>query len=131
MTRIWKVAIFIAVFALLAMGANLLGAQQNHPAFTPKDRELIVAYYEHLQGTIAPGTINRTKFPLGVEKALAPGSKLPAQMEKDLELLPKKLESGLSAITGDYARYKLGPHVLLVKKGDLSIADVLKNVALK
>ena len=37
----------------------------------------------------------------------------------------------LSPITGDYGRYTLGRHVVLVKKEDLAIADILKNVAVK
>jgi hypothetical protein len=41
------------------------------------------------------------------------------------------LESQLTPLTGDYARYTLGRHVVLVKKTDLEIADILKNVAVK
>ena len=50
------------------------------------------------------------------------------QLEGQLEPLPKKLESQLGLITGDYGRYTLGRHVLLVKKADLAIADILRNV---
>jgi len=45
--------------------------------------------------------------------------------------LPAKLESQLTPITGDYGRYTLGRHVVLIKKADLAIADILKNVAVK
>ena len=68
---------------------------------------------------------------VGVEKALVVGSHVPMQLEKDLEPLPAKLESQLTQITGDYGRYTLGQHVVLIKKTDLAIADILKNVAVK
>jgi hypothetical protein len=51
------------------------------------------------------------------------------QLEKDLQPLPSKLDLQLSQITGDYARYTLGRHVVLVRKGDLAIADIIKNIA--
>ena len=80
---------------------------------------------------LAPGSLDRSSFSVGVEKALVPGSHVPMQLQKDLEPLPAKLESELSQITGGYARYKLGLHVVLVKKADLEIKDILKNVAVK
>jgi len=45
--------------------------------------------------------------------------------------LPAKLESQLTPVTGDYGRYTLGRHVVLVRKSDLAIADIIKNVAVK
>jgi hypothetical protein len=51
------------------------------------------------------------------------------QLEKDLQPLPQKIETQLSLITGDYGRYTLGRHVLLVRKSDLAIGDIIKNVA--
>jgi hypothetical protein len=51
------------------------------------------------------------------------------QLEKDLQPLPGKLDLQLSQITGDYARYTLGRHVVLIRKGDLTIADIIKNIA--
>jgi hypothetical protein len=129
MSRAWKVVLFITA-ALILMESIAL-AQESKPVFTPKDRELIQAFYNHLIGTLAPGSVDRTPFPLGVEKTLVAGSHVPMQLEKDLLPLPAKLESQLSAITGDYARYKLGRHVVLVRKADLAIADILKNVAFK
>jgi hypothetical protein len=129
MSRAWKVALLPAAALILLASISL--AQESKPVFTPKDRELIEAYYTRLIGTLAPGSLDRSPFPLGVEKTLAAGSHVPMQLEKDLQPLPAKLESQLSPITGDYGRYKLGRHVVLVKKGDLAIADILKNVAFK
>jgi len=37
----------------------------------------------------------------------------------------------LTPITGDYGRYTLGRHVVLIRKADLAIADILKNVGVK
>src|SRR5262245_57036410 len=127
MSRAWKVALLLAV--ALTLLANISLAQESKPVFTPKDRELIEAYYNHLIGTLAPGSLDRSPFPLGIEKALVAGSHVPMQLERDLQPLPGKLESQLTPITGDYARYKLGQHVVLVKKADLAIADILTNVA--
>jgi hypothetical protein len=129
MTHAWKVALLIVIVFLLLTGVAL--GQDQKPTFTAKDRGLIQTYYDHLIGTLAPGSLDRTPFAWGIEKALAPGSRVPMQLEKTLEPLPGKLESQLTPLTGDYARYTLGRHVVLVKKGDLEIADILKNVAVK
>jgi hypothetical protein len=129
MSRNWKLALIAAAVVLLS--ASIALAQDAKPAFSANDRELIEAYYNHLIGTLAPGSLDRSPFPLGVEKTLVAGSHVPMQLEKDLQPLPAKLESQLSAITGDYGRYKLGRHVVLIKKADLAIADILKNVANK
>jgi len=129
MSRAWKVTLLLAAAWLLLAGNSL--AQESKPVFTPKERELIEAYYKHLIGTLAPGSLDRTPFSLGVEKTLVAGSHVPMQLEKELQPLPAKLESQLSPITGDYGRYTLGRHVVLVKKADLAIADILKNVAVR
>jgi hypothetical protein len=129
MTWTWKAALFLAAISLLI--ASLAFAQETNPVFTAKDRELIGAYYNRLIGTLAPGSLDRTPFAPEIEKVLVPGSHVPMQLEKDLEPLPVKLESQLSQITGDYGRYTLGRNVVLVKKADLKIADILKNVAVK
>ena len=129
MSRAWKVVLLLAAALLLLASISL--AQESKPVFTPKDRELIEAYYNHLIGTLAPGSLDRTPFPLGVEKTLVVGSHVPMQLERELQPLPSKLESKLSPITGDYGRYTLGRHVVLVKKADLAIADILKNVAVR
>ena len=67
MTLRWKVALFLAVILLLAIGVSLgWSASQKAPeaptfvlhgdkapVFTAKDRELIEKYYEHLLGALA------------------------------------------------------------------------------
>ena len=142
MTRKWKLALILAVILLLAISVSLAWSAPQKtkdaptfilhgdkaPVFTAKDRELLEAYYEHLLGTLAPGSIHHSTFSPGVEKSLMTGSRVPMQLEKDLEPLPAKLESGLTPLGGDYRRYKLGNHVLLVKKADLTISDIVKNV---
>ena len=136
MSRAWKIALILAVILLfvfsisLAWSAPLLKSDDAKlPSFSAKDRQLIEAYYNHLIGTLAPGSLDRSSFPLGIEATLAPGSQVPMQLEKDLQPLPAKLDLQLSQITGDYARYTLGRHVVLVRKGDLAIADIIKNIA--
>lgn len=130
MSRTAKLALLLLLVLLLGTGIAL-SQVANSPTFSAKDRELIEAYYNHVIGTLAPGSLDRSEFPLAVEKALMAGSHVPMQLEKDLEPLPAKLESQLTQITGDYGRYTLGRHIVLIKKGDLTIADILKNVAVK
>ncbi len=36
-----------------------------------------------------------------------------------------------ASLTGEYGRYKLGNHVLLVKMADLTIVDIIRNAELK
>lgn len=129
MSRAWKVALLLTVAVMFLASISL--AQETKPAFSVKDRELIEAYYNHLIGTLAPGSLDRSPFPLGIEKALVAGSHVPMQLEKELKPLPAKLESQLGPPTGGYERYKLGRHVVLVNKADLEIADIIKNVAVK
>ena|SRR5215471_3300603 len=129
MSHAWKVALLFVILFLLLSG--LAAGQEQKPTFTANDKTLIQTYYDHLIGTLAPGSLDRTPFALGIEKALVAGSHVPMQLEKDLSPLPAKLESQLTPLTGDYARYTLGRHVVLVKKDDLEIADILKNVAVK
>jgi hypothetical protein len=129
MSRAWKVALLLAGAVILL--ASISPAQESKPVFTAQDRQLIEAYYNHLMGTLAPGSLDRSPYPLGIEKALVADSHVPMQLEKDLQLLPANLESQLSVITGDYGRYKLGRHVVLMRKADLAIADIVKNVAVK
>jgi hypothetical protein len=135
MTRTWKVALLLAVILLMGLiissgwGAPLLTEQSKMPAFTPKDRELIDAYYTKLSGTLAPGSLDRSTFSLGIERSLVPGGHVPMQLEKDLAPLPGKLETQLSTLPADYGRYRLGHHVVLMKKSDLTITDIMKSVA--
>jgi hypothetical protein len=124
-----KVALIVAA-ALLVL-ANISFAQAKKPVFTAKDHELIETYYNHLVGTLAPGSLDRSSFDPNIEKALTVGSHVPMQFGKDLEPLPAKLEGQLSQITGEYGRYKLGRHVVLVKKADLEITDIIRNIAVR
>jgi hypothetical protein len=129
MFRARQSAFLLATASMLVAGTFV--AQATQPVFTANDRAAIENYYNHIIGALAPGSIDRTSFPPDIEKALAPGSKIPAQVEKQLQLLPAKLQSQLSQISGDYDRFKLGRHVVLIRRSDLTIADILKNVALK
>jgi hypothetical protein len=53
------------------------------------------------------------------------------QLAKNLMPLPRELESTLRPLAGDYGRFKLGNHVVLVKMADLTIADIVRNAGLK
>ena len=134
MRRTWKVVLILTAILILAFSVTLAwSATQNTSTrvFTPAERDTIKAYYLHVMGTLAPGSINRTPFSPDIEKALRTGSHLPMQMEKDLMPLPSELEAKLVPLTGEYGRYKLGNHVLLVRMADLTIVDIIKNAGLK
>jgi hypothetical protein len=130
----WKIILVLAAMLIFAFSVALAwSAPQKAPArvFTPAERDAIQAYYLHLMGTLAPGSINRTPFSPDIEKALVAGSHVPMQLEKDLMPLPGELDSKLIPLTGDYGRYRLGNHVLLVRMADLTIADIIRNAGLK
>src|ERR1041385_2512399 len=137
MSRPEQIAILLMSILLLGMRASLGrgaprgGNESRMPVVTDKDHKRIEEYYLHLIGTLAPGSLDRSAFPLGVEQSLATGSRVPMQLEQDLKPLAAKLESQLSQLTGEYGRYTLGRHVVLVRKGDLAIADIIKNIAVK
>jgi hypothetical protein len=137
MSRTWKIALLFAAILIFAMTVSLAWSAPQKtdaprlPVFNANDRQLIEAYYNALVADLAPGSIDRSGFALGVEKALVVGSHVPMQFEKDLKPLPGKLEVQLTQLTGDYGRYTLGRHVVLVHKGDLAISDIIKDVAVK
>jgi hypothetical protein len=130
MSRVWKLTLLLTV-ALLLMAALSVSQELKRPKFTAQDRQLIETYYSHIIGTLAPGSVDRSSYPPEVERALVVGGHLPMGLEKELERLPDKLESQLSEATRSYGCYKLGRHIILMKRDDRVIADILKNVALK
>ena len=130
----WKIILILTAILIFAFSIALAwSAPQNASTrvFTRAEHDAIQGYYLHLMGTLSPGSINRTPFSPDIEKALAAGSHVPMQMEKDLMPLPSELEAKLVPLTGDYGRYKLGNHVLMIKMADLSIVDIIKNAGLK
>ena len=135
MSRAWKIAILLAVILLMAFAVSLAWSAPQAAdgpkllTFSAKDHQLIEAYYNHLIGNLAPGSLDRSPFSPEIEAALAPGSHLPMQLDKQLQLLPPKLDEQLSLITGDYGRYTLGRHVILLRKSDYRIGDIIKNIA--
>ncbi len=102
--------------------------RRSCPYSAPRTGQIIESYYNLLLGTLAPGSVNRSAFPWCRERVGSELSRADA-VEKDLQPLPRSIELQLSQITGDYARYTLGRHVLLVRKSDLAIGDIIKNVA--
>ena len=83
----WKIVLILAGILLLAFSVALAWSAPQKPsahAFAPAERDAIEAYYLHLMGTLSPGSINRTPFSPDIKKALAAGSHVPMQMEKDL-----------------------------------------------
>jgi hypothetical protein len=130
----WKVILLLTIILLFAFSIALAWSEPQKtsiPTFSVKERAAIEGFYLHRMGTLAPGSINRTPFSPDIERALTAGSRVPMHVEKDLVPLPGELESKLVPSAGDYRRFKLGNHVLLVKMADLTIADIIKNAGLK
>jgi hypothetical protein len=131
------VALLLAVILLFGLTISLgwsapqKNESSNLPAFTANDRALIEAYYRELSGKYAPGSLDRAPFALGIETALVRGSHVPVHLKKQLERLPPAVESQLSTARADYGRYRLGHHVVLVSKSDMTIGDILKNIVPK
>jgi hypothetical protein len=121
--------------ALLLLGAVAVMGQTPEKSdkvqFAAADREAVNSYYKHLLGTLAPASLDRKGFSPEIEKLLKPGEKIPLQLEKQLELLPKELESKLTLSAAGYLRYKLGRHVLLVRRTDLMIVDIIREAGWK
>jgi len=132
MSRNRVVLILLALAALMLLATSVIGQSADKPVkFTVEDRKAIDSYYTHLFGETAPGSLDRQDYSVEIEKVLKPGGKVPLQLEKDLEWLPSELEKKLSQPPGGYLHYKLGRHVLIVRKSDLWIVDIFKDVGLK
>jgi hypothetical protein len=124
----------LALAALLLAATALMGQTPDKPlkiVFTAADLKAIDAYYTHLLGEIAPGSLDRKDFSTEIEKVLKPGGKVPLQLEKNLEWLPSELEKKLVQPPGGYVHYKLGRHILILRRSDLTIADIVKNAGPK
>jgi hypothetical protein len=130
MSRVWKLSLLL-ITALLLIATSSFSQETKGPKFTAKDRELIEDYYKHIIGTLAPGSLDRSSFPPEVERTLVVGGHVPMSLENELERLPDKLESQLSQVARSNGCYRLGRHVILVRKDDGVIIDILKNVALR
>jgi hypothetical protein len=131
-----KLVIRIVMFIVLGvLGAVILmgqtGEKHSKAEFSKSDRDAVNDYYKHLLGTLAPASLDRKGFSPEIERALRPGAKVPLQLEKQLELLPTELEKKLSMSQPGYVFYKLGRHVLLVRRTDLMIADIIRDAGWK
>jgi len=132
MSRKRVVLVLLALAALMLVATSVFGQSTDKAVkFTAEDRKAIDSYYTHLFGETAPGSLDRKDFSVEIEKVLKPGGKVPLQLEKELEWLPPELEKKLSQPPGGYLHYKLGRHVLIVRKSDLFIADIVKDAGMK
>jgi hypothetical protein len=122
--------VLIAILVMLPLSVAASLAAET-PAFTAGERRIINDYYKHLMETLAPGSIDRSTFPWEIEKTIVVGSRVPGSLEKKMEPLPKALESRLNVLSGEFRRYRLGQHVLLVRKTDLIIVDIVKQAGMK
>jgi hypothetical protein len=126
--KIARIGLLIALLLLGTMVAMGQTAEKTaKPEITKADRVTINDYYKHLHGTLAPASLDRKGFGPEIERALIPGNKVPAQLEKQLEWLPKELEAKLASAQPGYIFQKLGRHVLLVRRSDLMIADIVRE----
>jgi hypothetical protein len=101
------------------------------PKFSTADRATINAYYKSKMGNLAPGSLDRKGLPPDIDRALVVGAKLPEQLEKKLENLPADLEKKVSLPAGGYQMYKLEHHVLILRRSDREIADIIRDAGWK
>ncbi len=128
------VRIYLIVIGLLVTGMVALGQTSTKPAkiaFTTADRDAINAYYKHEHGNLAPGSLDRKGFPPEIERALAAGNRVPAQLEKQMDRLPAELEKKIAGKPAGHETWLLGHDVLLVRRSDMMIVDVIKNAGWK
>src|SRR5262249_58330921 len=88
----WKIVLILTAIVVFAFSIALAwSAPQNTSArlFTRAERDAIQAYYLHLMGTLAPGSINRTPFSPDIEKALTAGLQLPVPVWKEEVAIPR------------------------------------------
>jgi hypothetical protein len=122
---------FIACTLLYLTQTSSLADTVHEAGFNSRDRELIKAYYDERVRTLPSGASDSSAFSPAVERVLVAGFRMPMQIERVLRPLPNQLEGRLSRLSPEYKRCTLGRHILVVKKTDLTITDILKNVALR
>jgi hypothetical protein len=134
MKRVIQLALLLLVLLGIMVGALAFGAVQDNEngraVFTAKDRQIIHGYYKRTLGNIAPGSLNRSPLALEIDRDIVPGGRIPKYFEKELQRLPRELDSQLSSLNSAYQRFKIGNHVVLARR-DMFISDVVRDAGFK
>lgn len=117
--------LFAVAIMVSGQGANVAEKAE----FNSADREAIKSYYTHVLGTLAPASLDRKGFPPEVERELKPGKRVPMQLEKKMERLPKALSEKLRLPAPGHEHYRLGNHILLLRTSNMIIVDMVRDIA--
>jgi hypothetical protein len=99
------------------------------PVFGPRDRDIIVGYYQNRYSNLPPGLAKRGgKLPPGLERQLERNGTLPPGLQKRLEPFPPELSRQLPPLHPDYTRGVIGGSVVIVNRRTRAIIDVIYNV---
>ena len=113
----------LAADPLLAQGRGRGGKAETPPqttatvvvtyGFTPRDREIIVAYYRKQPSGLPPGLAKRERLPPGLEKQLRRNGALPPGLQKQIQPFPLVLERQLTPLPSGYRRGIVGAHIVV------------------
>lgn len=125
--------LFLALAAAfpLAAGADIplsiqIGAPQNRPVFSDRDRGLIEDYYSQRTSGLPPGLAKKKHLPPGLQKRLERNGRLPPGLEK--RALPGDLDRRLARLPGGYERVIVGRDMAIINTSTEEILDILRDV---
>jgi hypothetical protein len=129
-----KLLIRVLMLLLLLMAAAIMVSGQvatkvEKAEFTSAEREAIRNYYTHVLGTLAPASLDRKGFSPEIERELRPGNRVPMKLEKKMERLPRELSEKLRMPWPGHEHFRLGNHILLLRKPDMTIVDIVRDIA--
>ena len=134
MKRVIQITLFLLVLLGLLVGSLAYGDGRSEVnaggMFSSNDRQITNDYYKRILGNIAPGSIDRYPLRLEIDRNIIPGGRIPKYVERDLQRLPRELESQLSSLKGAYQRFKIGTHVIVLRS-DMLITDVIRDAGFK
>ena len=80
---------------------------------------------------LPPGLAKKNKLPPGIQKQLERGAILPADLQKEMQPLPRELEVRLRPLSSpNQVRVTVGTDILIMDKETRKILDVMRDVAL-
>lgn len=80
---------------------------------------------------LPPGLAKQNKLPPGIAKQLERGAILPADLEKEMQPLPRELEIRLKPLSSpNQVRVTVGTDIVIMDKTTRKVLDVMRDVAL-
>lgn len=80
---------------------------------------------------LPPGLAKKNKLPPGIAKQLEHGAILPADLEREMQPLPRELEVRLKPLSSpNQVRVTVGTDIVIMDKTTRKVLDVMRDVAL-